>query len=348
MTFSTGCYGRPDREYEQAVTRFSILPSEPHDEFGALLARCGFCDLRAEQVSTIQVNVGRMCNQVCRHCHIDAGPHRTEMMSADDIERVAALTRAPGIDTLDITGGAPEMNPYFRQLVTRARPYCRTIIDRCNLTILLEPGYEDLGEFLAAHQIEIVASLPCYEADNVDTQRGNGVFDRSIEALKLLNSLGYGRPDGLVLNLIYNPVGAGLAPQQKALEAQYKKVLFERFGISFNGLFAMNNVPVNRFETYLRQSGQLDAYMEKLAGSYDPDNLPGLMCRRQVSIRWDGTLHDCDFNLIKGIPLSADLPVHVRDLDLDSLANRLVSLGSHCLACTAGHGSSCTGSLQAE
>ncbi|MGB0717293.1 MAG: arsenosugar biosynthesis radical SAM (seleno)protein ArsS [Phycisphaerae bacterium] len=328
------------------MSTFTILSEDHPDEYGALLEQCGFDRLSATEIRTLQVNVGRMCNQVCRHCHIDAGPHQTEMMDRTTIDHVIRLSQHDSVKILDVTGGAPEMHPDFRYLVERVRPHCQTIIDRCNLTILLEPGYEDLAAFLAKNHIEIVASLPCYEEDNVDSQRGNGVFEKSIAALQKLNSLGYGEEGGdLVLNLIFNPVGASLAPPQEMLEGQYKSILHERYGIRFNSLFAMNNVPINRFETFLRQSGQLESYMHQLAAAYNLETIDSLMCRHQISIRWDGRLHDCDFNLIKGLPLADGCPQHVRDLDLDKINERRVSLGSHCLACTAGHGSSCTGAL---
>ncbi|MHC5111656.1 MAG: arsenosugar biosynthesis radical SAM (seleno)protein ArsS [Planctomycetota bacterium] len=324
----------------------NIIRQHGDDAFDRHLTRHGCGSLRAEKITTIQVNVGRKCNQVCRHCHIDAGPHQTEEMDRSTTNKVIELLRHQSITTLDITGGAPEINPNFRYLVEQARPHCDRIVNRCNLTILNEPGYEDLGDFLADWRVEVTASLPCYEEENVDLQRGNGVFERSIRALRQLNELGYGRNgSGLALNLVYNPIGSELAPIQSKLETSYKQVLHERYGIVFNELYAMNNVPINRFQNDLQRNGQLVAYMQKLSDAFNPNAVNGLMCRGQISIRWDGYLFDCDFNLITDLTLAGPLPRHIDDITWEAINNRTINTAPHCLACTAGSGSTCSGAI---
>lgn len=297
---------------------------------------------------TLQLNVGKRCNMACQHCHVDAGPKRTEIMPRRVAERVAELLEInPDIATLDVTGGAPELNPSFRWLVEGARRLGRHVIDRCNLTVLFEPGQEDLGRFLADHDVHVVASLPCYGEDNVDTQRGAGAFERSIRALQLLNGLGYG--DGsLRLDLVYNPVGAFLPPPQASLEDDYRRELLERFGVRFDGLLTIANVPIRRFASWLERSGQREAYAQLLADAFNPATVPGLMCRSLVSVAWDGSVYDCDFNQMEGLPLGAGART-VWDLgDLDALCGAPVRTAPHCFACTAGAGSSCSGAIRSS
>jgi radical SAM/Cys-rich protein len=301
--------------------------------------------LRATGIQVLQVNVGKQCNQTCAHCHVDAGPDRREVMSADTAELCLVVLARHDIPTLDITGGAPELNPSFRRLVTRGRELGRHVIDRCNLTILLAPGYTDLPEFLAAHRVEIIASLPCYLMENVDKQRGAGVFDKSIEALRRLNAVGYGTE--LPLTLVYNPVGPSLPPDQMKLEAAYRDQLRTRFGIEFTRLFTIANMPISRFLDDLVRNGKLDAYMEKLIGAYNPVAADGVMCRTTLSVGWDGRLFDCDFNQMLDLEVAAGLPRHIRVFDAGALGERRIITRQHCYGCTAGAGSGCGGSIVA-
>jgi radical SAM/Cys-rich protein len=302
-------------------------------------------------VTTLQVNVGRLCNLACHHCHVEAGPKRPEIMPADVAHRLIALMDAsPDIGVLDLTGGAPEMNPHFRALVLAARARGKRVIDRCNLTVFFEPGLEDLPEFLAANGVEVVASLPCYTAENVDRQRGRGVFDGSVKALRALNGLGYGIPgSGLTLDLVYNPLGASLPPPQAALEAQYREELERLFGIRFTGLLTITNMPIRRFAATLEREGKTDAYMGLLVNHFNPATVPGLMCRSLVSVGWDGQLYDCDFNQMLDLPIGASASGGARTIwnvdSFDDLAGRPIAVGSHCFGCTAGAGSSCSGAL---
>jgi radical SAM/Cys-rich protein len=267
-------------------------------------------------------------------------------MSREIAEACLRVLDKAGIPTLDITGGAPEMNPNFRQLVAQARRLDRHVIDRSNLTILQAPGFRDLPEFLAGHRVEIVASLPCYSAKNVDAQRGGGVFDQSIAALQRLNAVGYGQPDsGLVLTLVYNPGGPSLPPPQAVLEADYKRELQTRYGVLFNRLFTLTNLPIGRFLHSLVQNGQYDAYMQRLTGAFNPAAVEGVMCRTTLSVEWNGRLHDCDFNQILGLGLDAAAPADIREFDLERLARRRILTGQHCYGCTAGAGSSCQGAI---
>lgn len=302
--------------------------------------------LRASHLNVLQVNVGKLCNQTCAHCHVDAGPERREVMSAETADLCLDVLARHEIGTLDITGGAPEMCPEFRRLVTRGFQLGRQVIDRCNLTILLSPGYTDLPEFLATHRVEIVASLPCYSMENVDKQRGDGVFDKSIEALRRLNAVGYGRD--LPLTLVYNPVGSSLPPPQDRLEDDYREQLRSRFGIEFTRLFTITNMPISRFLEDLVRNGKLDTYMEKLIAAYNPVTAEGVMCRTMISVGWDGRLFDCDFNQMLELELAEGLPRHIRYFDSNSLANRRIVTRQHCYGCTAGAGSSCGGSLIAK
>ena len=315
--------------------------------FAEALADHGVAPLVRGPVTALQVNLGKRCNQACRHCHVDAGPARTEQLGPRVADRVLELLgRNPGIELLDLTGGAPELNPSFRRLVVEARRLGRRVIDRSNLTILLEPGQEDLGDFLAGHEVEIVASLPCYGEENVDRQRGSGVFERSIRALRLLNHLGYGVPGrGLRLDLVYNPVGPSLPPPQAELEARYRDELGGRFGIVFDHLLTITNMPIHRFAADLERSGRSEAYLALLRERFNPATVATLMCRSLVSVCHDGTLHDCDFHQMLGISLGAG-PRTVWDVDdLGSLEGAPVATAAHCLGCTAGAGSSCGGAL---
>lgn len=320
--------------------------------FDAKLLASGLFPLTATGVATLQVNVGKKCNQACKHCHVDAGPNRTESMTAETAALcVDVLRRFPEIATLDITGGAPELNPNFRYLATEARKLNRHVIDRCNLTILFEPEQETLAHFLAENHIEVTASLPYYLAARTDAQRGLGVFDLSVEGLRLLNSLGYGKPDsGLLLNLVYNPTGAFLPPDQTAMETEYKTELAKRYGIVFNHLYTITNLPIARFRHFLERTNNYVRYMDKLEGAFNPGAAQNVMCRGLVSVGWDGVLYDCDFNQMLDLPLETDgsaanaLP-HIRDFDAWALARRRIVTGSHCLGCTAGAGSSCGGAV---
>lgn len=296
-------------------------------------------------METVQVNVGKLCNQACHHCHVEAGPKRTEIMTRSTSERVIQLLhQSVGIKTIDITGGAPELNPNFLDLVEHSRRLGLHIIDRCNLTVLLEPGLEDLGRFLARNEVEIIASLPCYTAENVDKQRGRGVFHKSIEALQLLNGLGYGRADCLPLNLVYNPLGPSLPPPQAQLEAAYKQHLRDEFGVEFNSLFTITNMPIRRFSEQLIRIGKQDVYQELLRQSFNPETVEHLMCRSQISVGWDGKLYDCDFNQM--LELRTTNTPTLWDIDsFDSLASQTIVTGEHCFGCTAGSGSSCGGTL---
>ena len=303
--------------------------------------------LRRRAVATLQVNIGRLCDLACHHCHVEAGPKRTENMSFRTAERVVELVgTSPGITLVDLTGGAPEMNPNFRFLVREARALGRQVIDRCNLTVLFLPGQEDLAEFLAEHEVAVVASLPCYTKENVDKQRGRGVFGMSIEGLKLLNRLGYGGPGSLLaLDLVYNPLGALLPPPQRELEARYRVELAELFGIEFHHLFTITNMPIKRFAHDLARQGKEEEYLSLLVNHFNPESVSGLMCRDLVSVAWDGTLHDCDFNQMLEIPLGGR-PRTIWDLDdLGALEGEPIATARHCFGCTAGAGSSCGGAL---
>jgi radical SAM/Cys-rich protein len=315
--------------------------------FEQTLYQQGLSPLRADGLSVLQINVGKLCNQTCRHCHVDAGPDRREIMSPETADLIISVLKRTNIPTLDITGGAPEMNPSFRDLVEQARQLGRHVIDRCNLTILVAPGFEDLPEFLTRNQVEVVASLPCYLEENVDRQRGNMVFQRSIEALQRLNALGYGRPDSsLKLTLAFNPLGAGLPPAQEKLEAAYRRELHARYGIEFSRLITITNMPISRFLDDLLQSGKYESYMQTLVNAFNPATVSGVMCRSTLSVDWQGYLYDCDFNQMLGLPLIRPLPAHLRDFDEQLLRSRAIATGPHCYGCTAGAGSGCQGAIQ--
>jgi radical SAM/Cys-rich protein len=303
-------------------------------------------ELRAAVPTTLQVNVGKRCNQACHHCHVDASPTRTEVMPDDVFEAcLAALAGAPELATLDITGGAPELHPRFRELVARGRALGRKVMVRHNLTVQFEPGFADLPRFFADHGVEVVCSLPHYTEEATDRQRGRGVFARSVEALRALNAVGYGREPGLQLDLVSNPVGAFLPPAQPDLERDTRDWLLAHHGIVFNSLFTITNMPISRFAAWLRRAGNYDAYMARLEAAFNPSTLPGLMCRSLVSVGYDGRLHDCDFNQMLEMGLEAGQPATIFDFDLRRLSGRPVRTGEHCFGCTAGAGSSCGGAL---
>lgn len=314
-----------------------------------LLEKIDFPPLVRRRLHTLQVNVGYRCNQSCVHCHVGASPQRTEQMAGDTVDLVIAVLARRHITTLDITGGAPELNPHFRRLVCAARDLGVRVIDRCNLTILEVAGQEDLAEFLKAQQVEIVASLPCYLADNVDRQRGKGVFESSIRGLQRLNALGYGHEEtGSVVNLVYNPQGPALPPPQEALEADYRRELADKFGIVFNRLFTLANMPIQRFGSILISKGEFDRYMGLLRQAHREDNLDGVMCRDLVSVDWRGYLYDCDFNQMLDLPLtgSRSAPGRLEHLLIDDLDRNPIRVAGHCYGCTAGQGSSCGGALK--
>ena len=329
-----------------AVQRDVLENRSGQRHFAETLTKTGDAPLRATGIDVLQVNVGRVCNQTCRHCHVDAGPDRREAMSREVFEDCLDVLRQTDIPTVDITGGAPEMNPHFRWFVTEVRKLGRHVIDRCNLTILLAPGFTDLPEFLAEHEVEIVASLPCYLEENTDAQRGDGVFRKSMTALQRLNELGYGLPGhSKTLSLVYNPVGASLPPDQQTLEEAYRNELRTRYGIEFTRLFTITNLPISRFLDDLLQQGRFEAYMEKLVNAHNPAAISGVMCRTTLSVDWQGQLYDCDFNQMLELSLTPEQPQHIRDFDWDRLANRVIVTGQHCYGCTAGAGSSCQGSI---
>jgi radical SAM/Cys-rich protein len=307
-----------------------------------LLEKISFPAIHRGRLDTLQINVGYRCNQACVHCHVDASPHRTEEMSAAIADLVLTFLERRHIATLDITGGAPELNPQFRRLVTVARAMGARVIDRCNLTILEEPGQEDLAGFLAREQVEITASMPCYSADNVDRQRGKGVFDASIRALQRLNALGYAREDsGLVLNLVYNPQGPSLPPRQELLEADYKRVLGDTYGIVFDRLFTLANMPINRFGAMLAVKGEFDRYLGLLQSAHVEGNLDNVMCRNLISVDWRGFAYDCDFNQMLDLPIG-----HLSEPLTAEFEKAPIRVAGHCYGCTAGQGSSCGGALR--
>jgi radical SAM/Cys-rich protein len=313
------------------------------------LLRCiPFPPLRRGELHTLQVNLGYRCNQSCVHCHVNAGPNRIEQMDAEIIDQVLAFLERRRLTTLDITGGAPELNPNFRRLVAAARDLGVHVMDRCNLTILEVLGQEDLAEFLAANEVEVIASLPCYLLENVDRQRGKGVFESSIRGLKRLNALGYGRPEsGLILNLVYNPQGPSLPPPQAALEADYRRELGERYGIVFNRLYTLANMPIQRFGAILLAKGEFDRYLDMLRSAHLDANLEGVMCRGLISVDWRGYVYDCDFNQMLDLPLRYGRRSRVRLADLmeEDINDNPIAVAGHCYGCTAGQGSSCGGAL---
>jgi radical SAM/Cys-rich protein len=303
--------------------------------------------LRRGRPEILQVNVGKLCNLTCVHCHVNAGPKRKEIMTRETIDRIIDWLAKTKIPAVDLTGGAPEMIPDFRYFIERVKELqpSRHVIDRCNLTILLERGYEDLGEFLATNRVEIIASMPCYSARNVNAQRGEGVFEGSIAALQLLNSLRYGIDPELPLHLIYNPVGAFLPPSQRELEADYKRELKKHFGIVFSNLYTLTNLPIGRFASYLRRNNNLNEYMELLIQAFNPVTINGLMCRNTISVGWRGEVYDCDFNQQLGMKWNNGARIFLWDVDPEKIENRQIVTGDHCFGCTAGAGSSCAGAI---
>ena len=297
------------------------------------------------ELTTLQINVGKYCNQTCAHCHVGAGPHRKEIMTEETANRIIEWMEDTQIPTVDITGGAPELNAHFRRIVTSARRKDRHVMVRCNLTVVYEPGQEDLIDFYRENRVELICSLPCYLEENVNTQRGDGVFEKSIRALRDLNEAGFGPPGDLELNLVYNPVDDNLPPPQEALEADYKRELLKRYGIRFHHLYTITNMPITRFASYLKVHGKLDSYMATLREAYNPETLPGLMCRDLISVGWDGVLYDCDFNQMLDMSLGNGTPLKLWDVAPADLLGREILLGDHCFGCTAGAGSSCGGSL---
>jgi radical SAM/Cys-rich protein len=302
--------------------------------------------LHATGIAVFQINVGKFCNQSCRHCHVDAGPERTEKMTRETAELCIRALARTDIPTVDITGGAPELNENFRWLVERARALGRHVLDRCNLSVLLLAPQSDLAEFLAANRVEIVASLPYFRPSQTDAQRGAGVFEKSMLALQMLNRLGYGvEGSGLALNLVHNPVGAFLPAKQEAIEAQYRRELARQHGVTFNHLYTITNMPISRFLEFLLESGNYEGYMERLVTAFNPAAAAGVMCRNTLSVGWDGTLYDCDFNQMLDLPVADGLPRHIRDFEPAQLHTRRIVVGNHCYGCTAGAGSSCGGAL---
>jgi len=320
----------------------SILPT-----FNEKLELSGMYPLRASGIDILQLNLGKMCNQTCKHCHVDAGPDRKEMMSRSTMQICLDVLKNSDIDVVDLTGGAPELNPDFRWLVEQIKKLGKHVIVRCNLTIILaNKRFHDLPDFFKQHQVEVVSSLPGFTQDRTDRQRGNGVFEDSIKALQMLNHAGYGQEGSvLVLNLVYNPAGAFLPPSQIALEKEYKMELASRYGIVFNQLFAITNMPISRYLDYLLSSGNYSRYMDKLISAFNPASVQNLMCRNTLSVGWDGYLYDCDFNQMLDLKVSASDSQHISDFDFGILNNRSIVVKQHCFGCTAGEGSSCGGSL---
>lgn len=333
------------------MSRTTAIDHTPYD-FDAVLAAHDLT-LRAASVDTLQVNVGKLCNQACKHCHVDAGPKRTESITSEIVEAVLEALRKFRIRTLDITGGAPELNPFFRQLVMKAHALGTQTIVRHNLTVMFEPGQADLPQFFRAHRVEVVSSLPYFLPGQTDAQRGGGVFEKSIAAIRRLNEVGYGedddgQPRGLDLHLVYNPVGAFLPPAQSAIEQDFKRELLARYGLRFNRLFTITNMPIKRFLDYLRRSGNEEKYMRKLVEAFNPAAVAGLMCRTLVSVDWRGRLYDCDFNQMLELGIASQAPQTIFDFDPEKLSARRIAVGAHCFGCTAGGGSSCGGSVVKE
>jgi radical SAM/Cys-rich protein len=334
---------QPIQIYEQPASVLPLAAGQPEFTDTMMKHRAR---IRRGPIKTLQINIGKKCDLACTHCHVEAGPKRTENMESATIDRLLdLLARAPGVATVDVTGGAPELNPHFRRLVTGARALGKRVMDRCNLTVLFRRGQEDTAEFLAANGVEIVASLPCYSPENVDQQRGRGVFARSVKALKKLNALGYAKPDsGLVLNLVYNPVGAHLPPPQAQLEADYKERLSAHLGVEFNNLYTITNMPIKRYVRYLRRQKLFASYMQLLIDNFNAAAASGVMCTELVSIGYDGKIYDCDFNQMLDIPINYT-PLTIWQIDSIASLPRAIAFDNHCYGCTAGAGSSCGGAL---
>lgn len=344
MTIVKGSLLKRSSPLASTSEQLRILEQTKLPEFESTLNQHGHSELDAVEIEIFQINVGKTCNQTCAHCHVDAGPDRTESMTRDTAELCMTALAKTDIQRVDITGGAPELNPNFRWLVEQSRALNRHVMDRCNLTVMYVKGQEDLGEFLAQHKVEIICSLPYYQERETDLQRGIGVFQRSVEALKHLNSLGYGIPDSdLILNLVYNPVGAYLPGSQSSIENDFKRNLARKYGVQFHNLWTITNMPISRFLEFLLQSGNYEMYMEKLVNAFNPGAISGLMCRNTISIGWDGRLYDCDFNQMLDLPVGYQAPHHISEFDIGLLNHRRIVTGRHCYGCTAGSGSSCGG-----
>jgi radical SAM/Cys-rich protein len=334
-------------EFASPSAQMAALARSGAPVFEDVLARHGRAPLEAKDVEVLQVNVGKLCNQTCAHCHVDAGPDRREVMSGETAGQVVELLRRrPEIPTLDITGGAPELNPQFRFLVREAAALGRRVIDRCNLSVLLLPSQRDLIGFLGEHRVQVTASLPSFRASGTDAQRGDGVFAKSLLALRLLNEAGYGKGEGLVLNLVHNPVGTFLPGDQSSLERDYRRELQARHGIVFDSLFTITNMPISRFLEHIERTGNLGRYMELLVNAFNPRAADGVMCRTYLSVGWDGTLYDCDFNQMLELPTNHGAPRTLSALlEAGGIVPRRVMTDRHCFGCTAGAGSSCAGAV---
>ncbi|GGK79705.1 arsenosugar biosynthesis radical SAM (seleno)protein ArsS [Rufibacter glacialis] len=334
-----------DAGFQLEVLRQPLPQGTVFPAFGQRLLDHGLWPLKPSHISILQVNLGKMCNQVCKHCHVDAGPDRKEIMTRETMQLCLEVLAKTDIPVVDLTGGAPEMNPHFRWFVEEISKLGRQLLVRCNLTIILaNPKYHDLPEFFRQHRVQVVSSLPYFTASRTDTQRGDGVFDKSIKALKMLNAVGYGHEDsGLTLDLVYNPAGAFLPGNQKALEGEFKRRLQQGYGITFNNLFAITNLPISRYLDYLISTGNYEPYMEKLVNAFNPAAAANVMCRHTLSVGWEGSLYDCDFNQMLDLPVEARAPRHLRDFNLEALSLRDIVVNQHCFGCTAGAGSSCGG-----
>ncbi len=340
--------GSPLADASQQLAILEPVDTTAVRRFDDTLADHGIEPMTAGSLETMQINLGKLCNQTCGHCHVDAGPDRREIMTRETMQACLGAIGRSSVQQVDITGGAPEMNPYFDWFVAEVRKLGRHVIDRCNLTILTAPGYTHLPEFLAEHEVEVVASLPCYLEQNCDRQRGDGVFQKSIEGLRLLNDQGYGRSNSdLVLSLVYNPVGPSLPPDQQELEDAYRVQLRSRFGIEFHRLYTITNMPISRFLDDLLQSQRYGEYMEQLVTAFDPRAVEAVMCRSTLSVDWEGYLYDCDFNQMLDLKVVGSVAQHVSEFDEAAFLNRRILTGRHCYGCTAGAGSSCQGALLA-
>ncbi|MGB3617731.1 MAG: arsenosugar biosynthesis radical SAM (seleno)protein ArsS [Catalinimonas sp.] len=331
--------------YADSATQIELLEAPDLPRFEDRLAPLDFLPLRPVRTEIMQVNMGKMCNQTCAHCHVDAGPDRKEIMTRETMQHCLDALAVSDIQTVDLTGGAPEMNPDFRWFVEETHRLGRHVMVRCNLTIILaNPRFRDLPEFFAAHGVEVVSSLPHFSARRTDAQRGEGVFEKSIRALRMLNAVGYGQPGGpLKLNLVYNPSGAFLPADQQELEREFRRKLLDDYDVRFHQLFAITNMPISRFLEYLVRSEQYEDYLEKLIDAFNPTAVPGVMCRNTLSVGWDGQLYDCDFNQMLELPVAAAATNHIRDFDQERLERRAIVVNRHCFGCTAGAGSSCGG-----
>lgn len=337
-----------ESELASPAKQLSVLEREkPFPRFGEKLKEAGLFPLKPTRLEVMQVNVGKMCNQTCKHCHVDAGPDRKEIMTRDTMQQCLDALAASDIQTVDLTGGAPEMNPDFRWFVEEIRKLGRKVMVRCNLTIIVaNKKYHDLPQFFKDNEVEVVSSLPYYNARRTDSQRGEGVFEKSIRALQMLNEVGYGKAGtGLIINLVFNPTGALLPPAQASLEAEYKRNLMRDFGIEFNQLFAITNLPISRFLDYLLTSGNYEQYMTQLVNGFNPSAAANVMCRNTLSIGWDGYLYDCDFNQMLDLKIAGAAPSHIAQFDLGALSQRNIIINQHCYGCTAGAGSSCGGTV---